>query len=287
MMKELIQSIINSTAFTVKVDIVREIAGGSINRSFYVKAGVKEFFIKLNKNASPDFFQRESEGLTELKKSGSFRIPQVITFGEFEETKFLLTEYITPSLSAHNYWDLAGRNLAKLHSVTSPVYGFHADNYIGALQQKNTTASNWIDFFIRNRIECQLDLAEKRTNITRIRTSFEKLFKILPQRLNTEPASLLHGDLWSGNIIVDEKGEPCLVDPAVYFGNREVDLAMTTLFGGFEQEFYQSYQEVFPLERGYKERFEIYNLYPLLVHYNLFGGSYLSSVEGTVNKILR
>jgi protein-ribulosamine 3-kinase len=176
--------------------------------------------------------------------------------------------------------------LAEIHKNTHENFGLEYDNYIGELPQKNTYAKNWVDFFIENRLEVQIGLAYYKRLIDenflkKFKRTYPQLYKILPK----EKPSLLHGDLWSGNVMVDTEGMPCLIDPAIYYGHREAEIAYSTLFGGFDSRFYSSYIENFPLQPGFEERKEIYNMYHLLVHVNLFGLSYLAPVERTVNKL--
>jgi fructosamine-3-kinase len=175
--------------------------------------------------------------------------------------------------------------LAQLHNATDTAFGLDHDNYIGSLRQQNAQHSSWVDFFVEQRLNVQLKLSlDSGTGRTGWSKQFDSLFKKLPSLLPEGRPSLLHGDLWSGNLIIDVKGEPCLIDPAVYFGNREADLAMTKLFGGFSDEFYKVYEQHSKLQHGYQQRLELYNLYPLLVHVNLFGGAYVGSVDAILSR---
>jgi fructosamine-3-kinase len=183
------------------------------------------------------------------------------------------------------YWIELGRGLANIHKNRSPTFGLNHDNYIGSLKQSNSPTNSWIHFFIHSRINSQLKLAIDKGQLNSShQQKFEILFKELPNLLPNEKPALLHGDLWSGNVIVDHHGNAVLIDPAVYYGHREMDLAFTRLFGGFNSEFYHSYFETFPLEPGFDNRVDIYNLYPLLVHVNLFGGSYANQVVSILNR---
>jgi len=228
-------------------------------------------------------FEAESNGLKLLLQQNTIRIPQIIGFGENEQYQFLLLEYIEQKGRGKHYWEQLGNRLASLHRTSASYFGLDHDNFIGSLKQSNTTQSSWVNFFIEQRLSAQLKLAVDNGLAGRNWVKkFESLYGELPSLLPQEQPSLLHGDLWSGNLITDEKGEPCLIDPAVYFGNREADLSMTKLFGGFDREFYSTYQQAFLLQPGFDKRVDVYNLYPLLVHVNLFGGSYIHTVESTL-----
>lgn len=257
------------------------VGGGCINHGGKLVTTKGQFFLKWN-NAKkyPGMFDAESKGLQLLQQPQAINIPQVMGFGEENSFQFLILEFIEQKSRVKNYWRFLGEQLAKLHSQHSDTYGLDHDNYIGSLPQKNDQNTSWINFFIEQRLEVQLKLAGSSGNVdSAFRKKFATLFSKLPSLLPEEKPSLIHGDLWSGNLITDEKGEPCLIDPAVYYGNREADLAMTKLFGGFDSEFYHTYDECFPLQDGFESRLDLYNLYPLLVHVNLFGGSYRRSIE--------
>lgn len=256
-------------------------SGGCINNGGKIKTSTGNFFLKWNdQHRFPHMFEAESSGLILLQHQNAIRIPRVIGFDEKGENQFLLLEYIEQEGRTNNYWGLLGTRLAALHNATATYYGLDHDNFIGSLKQFNHQHNSWINFFIEQRLNVQLRLAidSGHANPGWARR-FDSLCAKLPSLLPEEKPSLLHGDLWNGNLIIDENGEPCLIDPAVYFGSREVDLAMTKLFGGFGEDFYSAYHDAFPLESGYEQRMDLYNLYPLLVHVNLFGGSYINSVE--------
>ena len=191
----------------------------------------------------------------------------------------------TAGTKTRRFWSLFGEQLARLHHVSAPTFGLDHDNYIGSLPQKNTHSPVWSNFFIQQRLEPQVRLAgEKGLLSPSAIRQFEQLYQVLPELFPPEVPSLLHGDLWSGNFLCDEKGNPVLIDPAVYFGHRSMDLAMTTLFGGFGQPFYEAYHYHFPLPANYRQQWEIANLYPLLVHLNLFGESYTGSILHTIQR---
>lgn len=257
-------------------------SGGCINSGGKLTTSAGSFFLKWNSAQKlPNMFHAEANGLHILESSKAIHTPRVIGTSMEGHYQFILLEFIDGRSSA-NYWRQLGAQLAALHRVTSEVAGLDHSNYIGSLPQINTQGKSWINFFIANRLEVQLKLLSPADG-TLIK-NFESLFKKLPELLAQEPHSLLHGDLWSGNLIATAQGEPCLIDPAVYFGNREAEISFTLLFGGFDDDFYEAYQDAFPLQIGFQERVPIYNLYPLLVHANLFGGGYLSRVKSIVKK---
>ena len=256
-------------------------SGGCINPGGKIKTANGNYFLKWNDEKKfPGMFEAEGKGLQLLRLQNAIRIPEVIGVGVNDSFQFLLLEFIDHKSRAKNYWKQLGERLAELHRCTAQFFGLDHDNYIGSLPQLNNQHSNWINFFIEQRLNVQVTYAIGSGHApSDWSKKFESIYSKLPSLLPEEKPSLLHGDLWSGNLLADEKGEPCLIDPAVYYGNREADLAMTKLFGGFETEFYTSYESAFPLEPGYQKRVDLYNLYPLLVHVNLFGGSYVHSVE--------
>ncbi len=255
--------------------------GGCINYGGKIKTVSGDFFLKWNdKGKFPGMFQAESKGLKLLLQQNAIYIPRVEAHGESSTYQFLLLEYIVQKTKSKTYWEDLGKQLAALHNVTDTSFGLDHDNFIGSLNQFNQQHSSWLDFYIEQRLDVQLKNAiDQGYAGSSWSKKFELLYTRLPELLPVEKPALLHGDLWSGNLITNEKGEPCLIDPAVYFGNREMDLAMTRLFGGFSEQFYSSYRQAFPLSPGFERRVGIYSLYPLLVHVNLFGGSYVYSVE--------
>jgi protein-ribulosamine 3-kinase len=262
--------------------------GGCINNGGELTTSNGTYFLKWNDAAKfPGMFEAESKGLQLLDEDKSIYIPEVIGADEAGSFQYLLLEFINASYRAQHYWRDFGVQLATLHQRTSTSFGLDHDNYIGSLPQRNNPHASWIEFFIHNRLEAQLRLAARSALVdTSLRRNFETLYTKLPDLLATEKPALLHGDLWSGNVMVNQHGAPCLIDPAVYFGHREMDLAMTQLFGGFNPEFLQVYHEVFPLTPGVEDRLQLYNLYPLLVHVNLFGGDYLAQVNSILRRFI-
>lgn len=264
--------------FSISVDSVHSVSGGSINRAYKISAGSDDYFLKINTSAPPDFFTREAEGLRELNKSGTdLIIPEVIAAEEPSEDHpgFLLMEFIPSSQSGDSF--SFGAELAKLHQTKRSYFGFQTDNYIGSLPQKNSDRDDWLSFFSDCRIEPQLKMAIDSGKLqSGILSNWERLLSTLPDTIPGCSPSLLHGDLWGGNYLFSETGTAVLIDPAVYYGHPEMDLAFSKMFGGFTADFYRGYESVVPLEPGFEERVPIHNMYPLLVHVNLFGGHYSS-----------
>ncbi|QKZ11462.1 fructosamine kinase family protein [Spirosoma sp. KUDC1026] len=265
---------------SVEVIEAQFLSGGDINMSAQVFSSEGVFFIKWNHADQSDMFEVEARGLDLLRQTDALSIPQVIGFGREMDKAYLVLEYIDPGPATNASWDALGHSLAVIHSHTQPKFGLHFDNYIGSLPQTNTLTANGFDFFFEQRLLPQAGMALYRELLSK--KSYDALFRLrerLPDLLPADRPALLHGDLWSGNVMVSEAGQPVLIDPAVYYGFREADLAFTKLFGGFDQRFYDAYHEAFPLEDGFEDRVAIYNLYPLLVHVNLFGSGYVSGVE--------
>lgn len=273
----------------ILIDKYISLGGGSINDAYKLETNNGSFFVKINDaSAFPEMFDAESKGLQLLKESCRMKIPGVIYNGEFESNNFLLLEFIENKNTSPSCYHDFGIMLAELHCKSNTVFGLDHNNYIGSLRQSNSFHSSWIEFFVQERLSPQIKLAFDDKKITRsLVSSFEKFYNLLPELFPIEAPALLHGDLWSGNFMTTENDEPCMFDPAVYYGHREMDIAMTKLFGGFLEDFYLSYNDTFPLEKGWQKRITICNLYPLLVHVNLFGGSYVNSVESAIRPYVK
>jgi protein-ribulosamine 3-kinase len=270
---------------STKVLNARSVSGGCINNAVIVDTDRGQFFLKWHSAIPPDMFAKEAMGLQLLAKPNIIKIPEVIGYGSLDGRHFLVIECIRSAGQANRFWENFGRALADLHHQSSDYFGLDHNNYIGKLPQTNTPTDNWIDFFIDQRLEAQLLLAIENNLVkTDFINMYRKFYDRLPQLLPTEKPSLLHGDLWSGNFMIGADGEACLIDPAVYYGHREIELAFTTMFGGFDSAFYLAYQSSWPLEPGWRERFEIYNIYPSMVHANLFGASYLYEVMAVLRR---
>ena len=264
-----------------KVTGFRAASGGCINHGGELITSKGSKFIKWNgAHQYPAMFKAEAKGLQLLKAVKCIAIPEVLLVNEADSNQFIVMEFVRTQSPVKNYWRLLGEQLARLHKNSSSQFGLDYDNYIGSLNQINLYNPSWIDFFIEQRLAYQADIALRanRADTSLIR-QLETLYKKLPDLLPSEKPALLHGDLWSGNVMANERGKPCLIDPSVYYGHREMELAFTKLFGGFEHGFYEAYENAFPLQPGFDKRVDVYNLYPLLVHVNLFGGSYFQQVE--------
>jgi fructosamine-3-kinase len=259
------------------------VAGGCINdgRVLETTAG-PPLFLKQNRSAPPAMFQREAEGLAALTAApGAPRVPAAWLAGE----DFLLLEYLASGRPAVNYWPELGRRLAQMHATTNSTFGFYRNNYLGTTPQSNGWMADGYAFFAERRIGFQADRAHRQglLSLANLRRA-EQLAGKLPELVPAQPASLLHGDLWSGNIISGPDGQACLIDPAAHYGWAEAELAMTALFGRPPDSFYAAYSTERPLAPGYRERFDLYNLYHLLNHLNLFGATYLASVEAILSR---
>ena len=268
-----------------RINETNPVGGGCINQACRLKTSSGNYFLKYNSaSAYPGMFEKEAVGLKMLSDTHTISIPQVEQHGETGKYAFLLLQYIETRNAGRNFWNEFGTKLADLHRNTHSFFGLDHHNYIGSLVQKNNPHPDFNSFFILQRIEPLLKEARNKGAFSVSDTRyFESLFRSLHNIIPPEKPSLVHGDLWSGNFLVTPEGSPCLVDPAVYYGHREADIAMSLLFGGFENSFYDAYNQAWPLEKGWQKRMDIFNLYPLLVHVNLFGGSY----AGQVLRIIR
>jgi fructosamine-3-kinase len=244
--------------------------------------------LKVNSSTEfPALLIKERSGIEFLGEQKVIKVPDVIACTEIDQHQILLLEWIESGLRTEKFWEEFGKELAQLHSVTNADFGLGEDNYMGALPQKNDHRKSWPEFFIQCRLEPQIKIARDKSLLqSKLTTFFEKLYLRIPGIFDDEKPSLLHGDLWSGNFLCDLQSEPVLIDPAIYFGHRSIDLAMTTLFGGFHKDFYDSYHYHFPFPPNYREQWEICNLYPLLIHLNLFGIGYYPQIESTLRKFM-
>lgn len=266
------------------VESVRHAGGGCINDAIILTGSKKSFFVKLNQAHLLDMFEAEAAGLEEIRNSGAIRAPFPVISGIEGGRSFLVLEFI--SLGGAGSLQGFGEQLATMHQHTSSSYGWHRDNTIGSTIQKNNRNDNWVDFWRDQRLTFQLDLAARNGQQT-LKTQAMPLLENLAlffEGYSPQP-SLLHGDLWSGNFGYDEEGEPVIYDPAVYFGDREADIAMTELFGGFGRDFYDAYEATYPLDSDYGVRKTLYNLYHILNHFNLFGGGYAGQALSMIQRL--
>jgi fructosamine-3-kinase len=254
--------------------------GGDINDAFDVTlTDGRRIFVKTNARADRRMFSCEARGLDWLRETNALRVPRVLAHGE--APPFLALEHIASASRAADFDERLGRGLAALHRSGAPRFGFDEPNFIGSLTQDNAPCETWPAFYVERRLDPQVraavDTGHAPAGWTRL---FAQLFTSIDDLVGaTEPPARLHGDLWSGNVMTDDTGAPCLIDPAVYGGHREIDLAMLRLFGGLSPHVLAAYREAAPLAPGHESRVALYQLYPLLVHVNLFGGGYVASVE--------
>ena len=269
--------------FGKKPSTVNSLSGGSINRVYHLVVEKVEFVIKINlSNRFPTMFEKEKRGL-EILSHSTFKIPKPIAFGTLENFDYLVLEYIQPGSSIN--WEIFGFKLAQLHKIAHSQFGLDHNNYIGSLEQNNNYKSTWEEFYSNFRL---LPLTEKardkqlilKSDVNKIEKLCLKLNELIP---NTKP-SLIHGDLWSGNLISDKNNEPVLIDPAVYYAHPEMDWAMLSLFGNYPTIAIEKYNEINPIEKDFEKRKEIHQLYPLLVHLILFGKGYYRSVMSIIEK---
>ncbi|MEM9400330.1 MAG: fructosamine kinase family protein [Verrucomicrobiota bacterium] len=265
----------------------QSIAGGCINEAYIISSeSGKSFFTKLNKTSLLSMFEAEFDALKIIDETKTIRVPKPVAVGNSENKSFIVLEYIRMgSNTSPECQKLMGQRLALMHKQTGKQFGWFCNNTIGSTPQINTPCSDWIEFYTRDRLAFQFSLArEKGLRIDGEEKLYDKISDFF-EDYDPEP-SLLHGDLWSGNASSDEKGEPVIYDPATYYGDRETDLAFTEMFGGFTQDFYQAYTSEYPIDPGFNIRKELYNLYHVLNHYNLFGGGYGTQASNMVNHLL-
>ncbi|MCB1986434.1 MAG: fructosamine kinase family protein [Burkholderiales bacterium] len=277
---EISKQISASTHQPFELTKITTVSGGCINQTFCVADDQRRFFVKTNRADGLPMFSAEAAGLDEIGRSNTLRVPQPVCWGQNEHNAWLVLEHIDLNHRSSNAESL-GRGLAAMHAVKAAQFGWTRDNTIGSTPQINTLSSDWLSFWRTNRLKYQLDLAKTKGHHGKLQNLGEQLLENLDQFFTSyvPTPSLLHGDLWRGNFSYDHTGQPVLFDPAVYHGDRETDLAMTELFGGFPERFYSAYRHEYPLDSGYNTRKIFYNLYHILNHLNLFGGGYRHQAE--------
>ncbi len=266
----------------------RPVSGGCINTAYILQAKRNNYFIKFNHAGRLLMFEAEFAGLKEIAQTDTVKVPQPILYHLLDKHAFLVLEMVSLSSGTGQSDTLLGSQLAKLHQIEQAFFGWHQDNTIGSTEQINPSSDEWITFWRDNRLGFQLSLAEKNGYEGQLLRSGEKLSESVDVLFNSYSPhpSLLHGDLWSGNASVTNKGVPIIYDPACYYGDREADIAMTELFGGFSSNFYAAYNEQYPLDSDYSVRKNLYNLYHILNHLNIFGSSYLHQAQNMIDSLL-
>jgi len=280
----LIDEIARSAGVRVRGTDVARVAGGSIDRAYRIAATPAPIFVKVGAAATLPMYEVEALALSALREAGGVRVPDVLATGATSAGAFLVLEWIELVAPTEDAEAALGRGLAKLHRDTAPQYGWARDNRIGATRQPNAPADDWTPFFREQRLGFQRDLAGAAGLPTSVRRSLDRLSGDLEHLIGghaTRP-SLVHGDLWGGNWGATADAEPVIFDPAVHYADREVDIAMTRLFGGFGRRFYAAYEAEWPLPDGWEQRAVVYNLYHLLNHYNLFGAGYLEQIRASL-----
>lgn len=270
-----------------RVIAAQSVGGGCINDSFLLHGEPRNLFLKRNRAELLPMFEAEAAGLEEIRGSGSLRAPAPVAVGKDAHGSWLALEAIKLGAPSSDTSALLGEQLATMHRRSAPAYGWHRDNFIGRTEQDNHWTGNWVDFFANSRLRPQLKLAANNGACPGLINAGERLLENLPAFYRTyQPTpSLLHGDLWAGNWAADDDGDPVIFDPAVYFGDREADLAMTELFGGFDDRFYQSYRGCWDIDPGYTTRKVLYNLYHVLNHFHLFGGGYADQARDMIDRL--
>lgn len=306
MWSEIINSINKNTTSKFELINHKSIGGGCINQAYQLIGKDKSYFVKLNSASQVEMFKAEAIALEEMYNTKTIIVPKPICYGMSGNNSYLVLEYLNLGRGNNQSWVVMGQKLALLHQFQCPPapnfqgekipnlgdlganseyrFGWHRNNTIGSTPQINDYCNNWADFFAEKRIGYQLKLGNRRGgNFTNYQEITEKVRQSLANHYPSP--SLVHGDLWSGNVGFINEGEGTIFDPACYYGDREVDIAMTELFGGFPSAFYEGYNQQWPLDDGYKYRKNIYNLYHILNHFNLFGGSYESQAKKMIQQI--
>lgn len=284
----LIEAIAGVTGSPATIAQISEVGGGSISRAFRLQTANAHYFLKLNTAEHDEMVAAEADGLEALNACNSVRVPRVLAHGTCGPNAYLLLEYLElRPLRDGDAGRAAGLALADLHRMEGRHFGWHRDNFIGSTPQCNAERDDWPGFYANRRLKPQLELARHKGMHGRLIANGERLIENLPAVFSghTPEASLLHGDLWSGNAALDDTGRLALFDPAIHYGDRESDLAMMQLFGGFPVSLFAAYEEAWPLASGFEQRRTLYQLYHVLNHMNLFGGGYQEQAERMIESL--
>jgi fructosamine-3-kinase len=278
--------IASTTGRPFTVQSTRGVGGGCINQAYHISDADRAYFVKLNAAARLAMFEAEARGLSEMHRTQTIAVPQPICWGVAEGSSFLVLQWLELGPGSAAGWQALGHHLAAMHRITSPHgFGWDQPNTIGETPQPNPWSPNWAEFYQQQRLGHQFQLAQRRGGHFPRQAA---LLAVVPELLRDRAAtpSLVHGDLWSGNVAITQTGTPVIFDPATYYGDREVDIAMSELFGRFPAAFYQAYSAAYPLAPGYPQRRELYNLYHVLNHFTLFGGSYAAQANRMIDQLL-
>lgn len=287
MWKAIAEHISRATGTPFTIQEQHSVGGGCINQAYGISDGTQSYFIKLNAAAKLAMFEAEALGLKEMFDSRTILVPRPICWSTVDGTAFLALDWLDLGHGSESSWYRMGQNLAALHRVTSPQgFGWNQPNTIGETPQHNPWTQDWAAFYREHRLGYQFQIAQRRGGHF---PRQDELLNAIPALLadHHPPPSLVHGDLWSGNAAITQTGEPVILDPATHYADREVDIAMSELFGSFHPAFYQGYNAAYPLDAGYRQRKNLYNLYHILNHFNLFGGGYASQANRMIDQVLQ
>lgn len=282
---EIESAISDATSQVFRIVEHNPVSGGCISAAERLKGDGKSYFLKQNTEDFQRHYEEEIASLEELAATGTIRVPKPLCSGTIQGRSYLVLEYIPPKPPNRHSWSLLGHQFANLHKTVQPHFGWHRDNTIGGTLQKNPVSVEWISFFGEYRLQYQIERARNNGFVLQ---HANELIDRLPWFFAdyTPSPSLLHGDLWSGNVAFTPSGEPFIFDPCCYYGDRETDLAFSEFFGGFHRDFYTGYNEIIPLDTGYIRRKNLYNLYHCLNHFNLFGSPYDSQAQSMTHQLL-
>ena len=286
MWTEIARTITQATGQEFAIANTNSVGGGCINQGYKISSDEAEYFVKLNDASQIEMFVAEAIGLKQMYATGTITVPQPICYGTVDSSSYIVLQWLDLGRGGSQSYREMGRQLAAMHREgTAERFGWERNNTIGSTPQINTQADNWADFFAEQRIGYQLKLAKRRGGSF---PNTNKVVEAIKDKLaDRKPeASLVHGDLWSGNAAIAADGSPVILDPATYYGDRETDLAMTELFGGFPAAFYDGYNEAWQVDSGYQQRKSIYNLYHVLNHFNIFGGGYANQAQRIIGQII-